>query len=213
MPVIMPDPGTLKINEIFWSFQGEGTRMGIPSIFLRMGGCTVGCPYCDTKYAWKKGTDMTVETITAAIGRYMQNRPLSQVVLTGGEPLEQDLSAIASTLKEQRFFLSIETSGSFYQPLPIDWWTVAPKDVCDYAIHPGLVNHVDEIKLVVNDNLTMDVIRNIRETVKKVPVFLQPYASNPQRYPRTFSLFRECQEAGLANIRCGVQLHTIYQVQ
>ncbi len=209
----MTGPQTLKINEIFWSFQGEGARTGIPSIFLRMGGCTVGCPYCDTKYAWRKGTVKPIEKITADIGRFRQKHPLSQVVLTGGEPLEQNLAAITRALKEQHYFLSVETSGSFYQPLPIDWWTVSPKDVSDYNIHPGLIDYIDELKLVVNANLTLEVIRSIREQVKNVPIFLQPNSASPERYAETYSLFMKCQETELEDVRCGVQLHTIYEVE
>jgi 7-carboxy-7-deazaguanine synthase len=211
----MPAHSTLKINDIFWSFQGEGLRMGLPAIFLRLAGCSLRCPYCDQKEAWvhAKGTTMTVPEIVNTIEKLSQHFTQSQVIFTGGEPQEQNLADIANTLKEKGFFLAIETNGKQYQSLPLDWWTVAPKDVNNYDINPQLIPHISELKLVANDNLNIDAIKKVRHTVKNVPIFLQPEGYDKDRYPKTFSLFQQCQEAGLENIRCGIQLHTVYQVK
>ncbi len=56
-----------RINEIFWSAQGEGLRSGVPSVFVRLAGCTLGCPYCDTRRAWERGRERTVEDVVAAV--------------------------------------------------------------------------------------------------------------------------------------------------
>ncbi len=209
----MPEPYTLKINEIFWSFQGEGLRVGFPSVFLRLSGCSLECPYCDTKKAWNEGTSLPIDDILSQIETYRKKYPVSQVVITGGEPMEQDLSAITSLLKTKNFFISIETNGCGFQDLPIDWWTVSPKDVNRYSIHTDLKEKINEIKLVVNPNLSMEVIKKTRAFIQKVPIFLQPDGTDKNRYMNTFSFFRECQEAGIENIRCGVQLHKIYNVE
>ncbi len=209
----MPAPSTLKINEIFWSFQGEGSRTGVPSIFLRLAGCSLLCPYCDQEDAWKRGTAMTVAEAVAAIELKRKSAPLSQVVFSGGEPQEQDISEIAEELKKKDFFLAIETNGTLCRPLPIDWWTVSPKDVGDYFIHPGLLDHIDEIKLIVNKNLDIGVIQRVRALKEGVPIFLQPDGYDKERYRNTFSMFRQCQEAGIENIRCGIQMHTVYEVK
>lgn len=212
----MQGPSILKINEIFWSFQGEGLRVGVPSIFLRLAGCSIQCPYCDTKDSWKSdpGASMSIEEILLEMEKYKKKYPQSQVVITGGEPLEQDLSEITLALKKKNYFLSIETNGLHFQDLPIDWWTVAPKDVTGYFIHQELLKKANEIKLIVNKNLAVDVIKRTRSLVPvPVPIFLQPEANDKDRYINTFSLFRQCQEENLENTRCGIQLHKIYNVK
>ena len=212
----MQGPSILKIKEIFWSFQGEGLRVGVPSIFLRLAGCSVQCPYCDTKDSWESdaGAAMSIEEILSKIEIYKKKYPQSQVVITGGEPLEQDLSKITAALKKKNFFLSIETNGIHFQDLPIDWWTVSPKDVTGYFIHQELLKKTNEIKLVVNKNLAIDEIKRTRSMVPvSVPIFLQPEANDKDRYINTFSLFRHCQEENFENIKAGIQLHKIYNVK
>ena len=68
----MPEPSILKINEIFWSFQGEGVKIGFPSIFIRLAGCQLRCPYCDTKESWEdeNAQSMKVEGILAKVENY-----------------------------------------------------------------------------------------------------------------------------------------------
>lgn len=212
----MPAPSILKINEIFWSFQGEGLRVGVPSVFLRFAGCSVQCPYCDSKDSWEinAGASLSVEEIISEIGKHRKKYPQSQVVITGGEPLEQDLSEIAAALKKKNHFLSIETNGLHFQDLPVDWWTVSPKDVTDYLIHEDLLKKTNEIKLIVNKSLTIDVIKRTRSMASvSVPIFLQPEADDKDRYVNTFSLFQKCQEEKLENTRAGIQLHKVYEVK
>ena len=209
----MPELPILKINDIFWSFQGEGLRAGFPSIFLRLAGCSLKCPYCDTRDAWDRGRDMSVYDIMTEIGSHKKKYPQSQVVITGGEPLEQDLSELVDVLNKRNFFISIETNGLHFQELAIDWWTVSPKDAADYSIHEGLVKKIDEIKLVVNKNLTLDVIKRIRAIGEGVPIFLQPDGNDKDRYKHTFLLFQHCQEQGITDIRSGIQLHKVYSVK
>jgi 7-carboxy-7-deazaguanine synthase len=212
----MQGPSILKINEIFWSFQGEGLRVGVPSIFLRLTGCSVQCPFCDTKDSWEidAGVSLSIEEILPRIEKHRGKYPQSQVVITGGEPLEQDLSGITAALKKKNYFLTIETNGVHFQDLPVDWWTVSPKDVTGYFIHRDLLKKANEIKLVVNKSLTMDVIKRVRSEVPvPVPIFLQPETHDNHRYTHTFSLFRQCQEENLENTRAGIQLHKVYKVK
>ncbi|MGE5339872.1 MAG: 7-carboxy-7-deazaguanine synthase QueE [Candidatus Omnitrophota bacterium] len=209
----MPQLPTLKINEIFWSFQGEGKRAGYPTIFLRLSGCSYRCSYCDTRDSWENGTVLPVDEIIGQIDGYRNRYPQSQVVLTGGEPLEQDLAPLTAALKQKGYFLAIETNGGCYRELPIDWWAVSPKDVSGYYLHPDLIPHIHEIKLVVNSHLTPDVVRHIRSLVPGVPVLLQPEGADEERYARTFSLFQLCQEKGIENIWAGAQLHQVYRVR
>ncbi len=98
----------MRVTEIFFSIQGEGTRAGLPCAFVRFTGCDLRCVYCDTAYAFQGGKEMTQEAILAEVARF----PCRLVLLTGGEPLLQhDLPALASRLLERGYEVTVETHG------------------------------------------------------------------------------------------------------
>ncbi|MFC1884390.1 radical SAM protein [Thermodesulfobacteriota bacterium] len=100
---------TLKINEIFYSIQGESTYAGRPCIFIRLAGCNLRCSYCDTSYAYKKGKQMGIEDIFDRIASY--ECPL--VEITGGEPLIQEYTPVLiERLLEDGYEVLLETNGS-----------------------------------------------------------------------------------------------------
>ena len=120
----------MLISEIFYSVQGEGTLVGVPSVFVRTSGCNLRCGWCDTPYAsWKpEGDEMTVEAILAAVEAF----PTRFVVVTGGEPMvAKEMAILLSKLRAAGKHLTIETAG-----------TVAPEGVaCDLAsISPKLAH-------------------------------------------------------------------------
>ena len=99
----------MKINEIFYSVQGEGSLVGTPSIFLRTTGCNLRCSFCDTTYAYTEGKPMNVQEILDSIKRY----PCSFVCITGGEPLlQKDLPQLINGLLRKKYIVCIETNGS-----------------------------------------------------------------------------------------------------
>ncbi len=99
----------LRVNEIFKSIQGESSYAGIPCIFVRLTGCNLRCSYCDTSYAYDEGSDMLLNEIMSAIGRYR----CRNVCITGGEPLlQQNVSQLINQLKKDLFNVFIETNGS-----------------------------------------------------------------------------------------------------
>ncbi len=202
-----------KINEIFWSAQGEGSRAGHPSVFIRLSGCTLQCDYCDTKNSWLEGNIMSVSEIIERVAVKLNEFPESQIVITGGEPLEQDLSALVDKLKKENLFISIETNGINFQELDINWWTISPKDKSNFKINESLKRYINEVKLIVNSNLTLDVIRKIRENGYKFPIFLQPQFYDPGKYEKTFDFYKKCQESGEKNIILGYQLHRFYNIE
>ena len=209
----MPEPRTLEISEIFWSTQGEGSRCGIPSIFVRLAGCRVRCPYCDTRHAWSGGRAMTPGEISGEISKLKRRFPASQIVLTGGEPLEQNMTETVACLRQKNFFIAVETSGLYFQDLPIDWWSVSPKDVTGFRIHPRLIPKMDEVKLIVNRNLTLDVVKKIRRRAAEIPIFLQPQFFHRDKFRQTFRLYEASQRAGIRNIRLGFQLQTMFGIR
>lgn len=98
----------LKINEIFFSIQGETSYSGIPTVFVRTSGCHLRCHYCDTTYAYHEGQRVSVEDIIAKVESY----PTKYVCLTGGEPLlQKHIYELIEALLTKDFIISMETSG------------------------------------------------------------------------------------------------------
>lgn len=130
---------TYKINEIFYSLQGEGFYTGTPSVFVRFSGCNLSCPFCDTDH--NQGVMMTADEIAAAVNAF----PASHVVLTGGEPslfVDDELTAAL-----QGHFIAMETNGTHPVAAGVDWITMSPKsDFVDGA--EPVLTECDELKLV-----------------------------------------------------------------
>jgi 7-carboxy-7-deazaguanine synthase len=99
----------LRITEIFFSLQGEASRAGLPTVFVRLTGCPLRCSWCDTTYSFTGGEAASVESILAEVGKY----PARQVCVTGGEPLAQkECLPLLSALCDAGYDVSLETSGA-----------------------------------------------------------------------------------------------------
>jgi len=100
---------SIKINEIFYSLQGESSLVGLPTAFIRLTGCPMRCNYCDTAYAFHDGKNLSIEDILKEINAFKTK----YVTVTGGEPLAQKLCFdLLSTLCEKGYFVSLETGGA-----------------------------------------------------------------------------------------------------
>jgi len=100
---------TLKVNEIFYSIQGESSRAGCPSVFVRLSGCNLRCSYCDTKYAYEDGKEMEIDRILGAVKEF--NCHL--VEITGGEPLlQKETPVLITRLLDNGYTVMLETNGS-----------------------------------------------------------------------------------------------------
>jgi len=98
----------LKINEIYYSIQGESTKAGLPCIFIRLTSCNIRCSYCDTEYAFYEGKDMTIDSIIQEIKKY----ECKLVEVTGGEPLVQKESLeLMRILCDEKYEVMLETGG------------------------------------------------------------------------------------------------------
>jgi 7-carboxy-7-deazaguanine synthase len=138
---------TYRINEIFYSLQGEGVRAGTPNLFLRFSKCNLACRVethgfdCDTEF--ESGRDLSIEEIVAEF------RALSPacrwVILTGGEPALQVDAELIDALHAPGYKLAIETNGSFELPAGIDWITVSPK-VAEHAIRQRTAHEVKYVR-------------------------------------------------------------------
>jgi len=100
---------SLRISEIFYSLQGESTRVGLPSVFVRLTGCPLRCTYCDTAYAFSGGTNQTLQEIMQAVAAYGTR----YICVTGGEPLAQKgCITLLQALCDSGYSVSLETSGA-----------------------------------------------------------------------------------------------------
>lgn len=126
-----------RINEIFYSLQGEGFHTGTPAIFIRFAGCNLRCSFCDTQH--EAATPMTDRQILEAIAPY----PARMVILTGGEPALQIDDALVDLLHQAGKYVCIETNGTTPLPEGIDWITCSPKRGGTLRI-----GRMDEVKVV-----------------------------------------------------------------
>lgn len=205
----MRPPPTLKTIEIFPSIQGEGLRQGEPTIFVRLGGCNLRCPFCDTKYARRGGEDIAVDDILDVVGLFRNEFPAPWVCLTGGEPLAQDIGPLVRRLKAAGSRVQVETNGTFPPRPPADWYTVSPKPPA-YRFHPLFLKKAREIKLVVSRDLTFDVVESVRAAFPRAaPLLLQPQSNAGWSVRQAMELLRRAARAGLDNVRLSIQLHKV----
>jgi 7-carboxy-7-deazaguanine synthase len=128
----------MRVNEIFYSIQGEGVHQGLPTSFVRLQGCNLfptGCIYCDTKYAQDPsgGMDLSIQEVVEKVSKFYGSTYKRWVCITGGEPLVQaeELDKLVTLLKYGGFLVSVETNGTMPKPI---WWTKVDSWVIDYKL-------------------------------------------------------------------------------
>ena len=173
----------MRINEIFYSLQGEGFIAGIPSVFIRIAGCPLRCRWCDTKYAWDKqaGRLYSIDEIVQAVQKW----PCKYVVVTGGEPMvNSDLPQLVHELKAVGKHITIETAGIAYIPdMQCDLMSISPKlsnsmpeepelaaihknSKLDLAVLGSLIDNYNyQLKFVVDSEADLP---EIQETIEKL---------------------------------------------
>src|SRR5579863_9591929 len=120
-------PAEMRIAEIFYSVQGEGSLVGVPSIFVRTSGCNLRCSWCDTPYtSWNpEGEDLSIDEI---LDRAAQFDAAGHVVLTGGEPMiAPGIAELSQRLRERGMHITIETAGTVFAPVACDLMSISPK--------------------------------------------------------------------------------------
>ncbi len=136
---------SIPVMEAFYTLQGEGFHQGRAAYFIRLGGCDVGCFWCDVKDSWdaSKHPQLTIdEIVNGAIAH-----PSRLAVITGGEPLLHDLNALTNLLKQKGFETNIETSGSSPLTGTWDWICLSPKKF--KAPLPEIISKANELKVVI----------------------------------------------------------------
>lgn len=132
----------MKINEIFYSIQGEGTHAGTPAVFVRFAGCNVSCSFCDTDHI--PYVEMSEEEIISEVTKY----PASLVVVTGGEPSLQLTDSLVDSLHAVGRYIAVETNGTRVLPTDVDWITISPKVQYVGAKGTPILRSANEVKVL-----------------------------------------------------------------
>ena len=219
------------VNELFETIQGEGVYTGVPSVFLRLQGCPVGCPWCDTQHTWSKEaknkvaaadviaktgpSELYFEQSAEEIFAKVQDLGFTakHLVITGGEPCMYDLRPLAEVFEAAGYQLQIETSGTFeVRTSPKTWVTVSPKLNMPggYPMLASAMQRADEVKFPVAMQKHVDELDAL--LVEKPPrpgvtICLQPISQKPRA---TELAIRVCIER---NWRLSVQLHKYLAIE
>lgn len=143
---------SLPVMEHFYTLQGEGYHQGRAAYFIRLGGCDVGCVWCDVKDSWEAGKHplMSVEELVG----FVKKTPARLVVVTGGEPLMHDLGELTRQLRAAGYETNIETSGAYPLSGTWDWICLSPKKF--KAPLPGILPLASELKVVIFNKSDFD---------------------------------------------------------
>lgn len=221
----------LAVNEVFETIQGEGVYTGVAAIFLRLQGCPVGCPWCDTQHTWNKDindkipltqliltsgdspawTELSVEDILNLFKQ--QGFTARHVVITGGEPCMYDLTELTNRLHEEGYQTQIETSGTFAVKTNANTWvTVSPKlDMPGgYEVRSDAMARANEIKHPIAMQKHIDALDELLERCPVKPgttICLQPISQRPRATELAIKVCRE------RNWRLSVQLHKYLAIE
>ena len=201
----------MKINEIFYSLQGEGKWSGLPNIFIRTTGCNLRCTFCDTKYAYEDGKEMSIDEILTQIGKYS----CKYICITGGEPLLQnEMEDLLDLLLKNNYQILFETNGSLNikkllnkKSLVISLDVKCPSSNMhenNYLKNISLLRKNDQLKFVIKDKDDYNYAKKIINKYKPIcTVYFQAlWGTNPSDLSKWII-------SDDLNVRLGLQLHKI----
>jgi organic radical activating enzyme len=204
----------LSINEIYETIQGEGLLVGTPSLFIRVQGCNLRCPWCDQQEAleFRRETALSLEEVL----RRSRSSPFRHAVITGGEPFtEPNLGKLVRALLKEGFSVQIETNGTLWNDdlekvadrIHI---TCSPKGVADFFVHPKVLKFAKELKFVVDEALTEEVLleERFRRHLEEGLVVLQPEGNRREMMGKALSLQRSLARKGFS-VRLIPQVHKL----
>ena len=165
----------LPVMESFYTIQGEGYYQGKAAYFIRLGGCDVGCVWCDVKDSWD-ASKHPLESVEAIVAKARDASPTANerlVVITGGEPLLHNLDSLTVQLKKEGFQTNLETSGSSPLSGTWDWICLSPKKF--KAPLPEVIAEADELKVVIFNKSDFEWAEKYASQVSSsCKLFLQP---------------------------------------
>jgi 7-carboxy-7-deazaguanine synthase len=168
---IIDDGRKLPLIDDFYTLQGEGFHTGKAAYFLRVGGCDIGCRWCDSKVSWKFGTHQLVDV--DKIVEKALSFPAKSIVLTGGEPLNYNLNYLCNELKKNKIQTYLETSGSGTLTGIWDWICLSPKK--NSPPEDSIIPKANELKIIVFDYSDFEWAEKYARLVKPdCQLYLQP---------------------------------------
>lgn len=194
----------MKVNEIFYSIQGEGHYAGTPAVFVRLQGCNLKCKFCDTNHS--AGKEMSNVMILQEVQKY----PAKVVIITGGEPLLQDIEPLVDTLQKHRYKVNIETNGTIPMTdslaFKLNWITCSPK--FEFVKNGEMkLDYYDEIKVLYNGQSLTPYDRFFKDS--HVRMFLQPMETKKENnIEKTINKIKEDTRWKLS-----IQLHKMLKIQ
>jgi len=211
-PPLSHDGSTLAVQTIFPTLQGEGPYAGVPSVFLRLGGCNLACTFCDTEF--ESFTEMPMEEIANEIKKIAAD-VIKLVVITGGEPLRQNIAPLCENLIAHGLIIQLETNGTLFRELPKEVEIIcSPKNPTGqyYPIRPDLLPRITAFKFIISEsNENYAYVPDVGQATYNTPVYVQPMdeyddAKNDANYARASML----AESG--GYMLSVQLHKILNI-
>lgn len=156
--LVKGDGSTLLVQSIFHTLQGEGPNVGVPSVFVRLGGCNLACSFCDTEFEdySEKDLESIMREITAFSVNDSGQRTTNLVVITGGEPLRQPIALFCSKLLDNGFRVQVETNGTLMRDLPHQVEIICSPKVVNgkyYEVRSEMLSRVNALKFVVSANM------------------------------------------------------------
>ncbi|MBO3459541.1 7-carboxy-7-deazaguanine synthase QueE [Aetokthonos hydrillicola Thurmond2011] len=201
----------IPIHETFQNtIQGEGYWTGILVDFIRLYGCPVSCPWCDTGYA---EVNYQIPYVKRSISELLAELKSRRVVISGGEPfIQKNLPDLVQALLETGKDVSIETSGSFWQEISQQAWiTLSPKQHINpkYRVKQEFWHRANELKIVISTGKELDFYQDFLSDNTNIPVFLQPeWNERSTTIPLTLKLLKQ-----KPNYRISLQIHKLICVQ
>jgi len=205
----------LSVCEIYPTIQGEGFLIGSPITLIRFQGCNIYCSWCDTKYAipFKEEVKISLEEFLEKVEKIGRKH----LLLTGGEPFAHPyLGEVVQILISKGYFVQIETNGTLWQetfeklPRKGFYISLSPKGSVNYRTEPRILEYTDELKLVVDNQLTLDVI--LREEflplVEGGKLILQPEGNKEKFVQKSLRLIDELLKRGYS-ARLIPQMHKL----
>jgi organic radical activating enzyme len=161
----------IPLVEEFYTIQGEGYHTGKPAYFIRVGGCDVGCSWCDTKFSWNPALHPVVPA--EQVIQHVLEQPASAVVVTGGEPLMVNMDYLTAQLKQHGIETFLETSGAYPLSGHWDWICLSPKKTL--PPREAIFQAADELKVIISTAEDIDwALENGAKVRTECKLYLQP---------------------------------------
>ncbi len=196
--ILLNEGKMLPVMEHFYTLQGEGAHTGKAAYFIRLGGCDVGCHWCDVKESWNADLHPLMSTIEIA---ETAAKFCKTVVLTGGEPLMYNLTLLTQRLKELGCDIHIETSGAYEMSGHLDWITLSPKKTA--LPKEAIYAEANELKMIIfNNNDFIFAEAQAAKVSANCKLYLQSeWSKRAEMYPKII-------EFAMANPRWQVSVQT-----